>query len=461
ILLSSTAVPLESGIEVTFRKGNYLAGDYWTIPARTADGEIDWPPCGSDGNFFQLPKFTRIYTAPLACIHLRPRASIDNLSYTFGRFQVDDCRLLFPPLTAVAQGQTTSALHVQGVSWTNDDVITVDTLLQKGLFVTLDQAPACPWSGANFQVTFEAPAFVDPALAREGNFAGPPAAGSLPAGTNVFGRTVAALDPPTGITVSGTQVNWLLPADTQGAAMRSTYYLYGILNAALKIANPSGFARMRVRLMGGAVYATGANGNLYLDGLSFDSTSSRQSDNSPCIAMGLPSGNALRASDFEGWFYLAPSLLIASADIQLLNNTTVVGTNQVTVVMDFFGNVKGLQTTSAGANAPAPTPVTAVQAVITFNYKPVSDATLTFQLSGTGVGTVVTMQSTATVSAGQDSITVPIHILANPGMDPSGKPVTDNITLNVSIAGLFGNVPFGQQPTFTITGGPVPRLPVR
>jgi hypothetical protein len=459
IPLSSSAVLLENGIEVTFRAGNYEPGDYWTIPARTANGEIDWPPCSSDGNFFQPPQFTRIYTAPLACIHLRADNAIDRLSYSFGRFQVDDCRLLFPPLTALAQVQTPPALHVQSVSWVNDDVMTVDAFLQTGLSITLDEAPSCPWSGANFQVTMESPALADPILAWEGNVPGLPAPGNFPAGTDVFGRTVAALDPPLGITVAGTTVNWLLPAVTRGVAMYSAYYLYGVLNAALKANKPSGFARVRIRLVGGAVYTAGAAGNLYLDGLNFGSTSSRQSDSSPCIALGLPSGNALRASDFEGWFYLAPSVQITAAAIQLMDNTNIVGSNQVTVVVDYNGTITGLQTT--GANASAPTTVTAVEAVITLSYKVVSETTLTFQLNGTGVGTVVNMQSTATVSPGQASITVPIQIATNPGVDATGKPITDTVTLSVSAAGLFGNLPFNQQPSLAITGSAVPARPAQ
>jgi len=458
IPLSASAVPLENGIEVTFRQGNYQPGDYWTIPARTASGEIDWPPCDSDGQLFQQPHFTRIYMAPLACIHLRPSNAIDRLSYSFGRFQVDDCRLLFPPLTALAQEQTPPALHVQSVSWTNDDVVTVDTFLQNGLSVTLDQESSCPWSGANFQVTMESPALVDPILAWEDNVPGLPSPGNFPAGTDVFGRTVAALDPPLGITVSGTTVNWLLPAVTQGLAMYSAYYLYGVLNAALKSTKAIGFARIRIRLQGSAIYATGSAGNLYLDGVNFGTTSSRQCDNSPCIALSLPSGSALKASDFEGWFYLAPSVQITAAAIQLMNNATVVGSNQVTVVVDYNGSIAGLQVTGAGASNA--TTVTAVQALITLSYKVISETTLTFQLNGTGVGTVVNIQSTATVSPSQASVAVPIHIVANPGVDANGKPVVDTVTLSVSVAGLFGNVPFNQQPSLVITGSAIPARPI-
>ena len=99
VALSSTATQLENGIEVTFQAGTYQPGDYWTIPARTADGSIDWPPCGSNGNFFQPAKFTPVYSAPLACIHLRTTSANANEGVFSSPFVVDDCRLQFPPLT--------------------------------------------------------------------------------------------------------------------------------------------------------------------------------------------------------------------------------------------------------------------------------------------------------------------------------------------------------------------------
>ena len=54
VALSGSATLLENGIEVTFRAGAYVAGDYWTMPARTSTGKIDWPPCGGNGNFFSV-----------------------------------------------------------------------------------------------------------------------------------------------------------------------------------------------------------------------------------------------------------------------------------------------------------------------------------------------------------------------------------------------------------------------
>jgi hypothetical protein len=37
-------VELDAGIEVKFGSGSYRTGDYWTIPARSADASVEWPP---------------------------------------------------------------------------------------------------------------------------------------------------------------------------------------------------------------------------------------------------------------------------------------------------------------------------------------------------------------------------------------------------------------------------------
>jgi hypothetical protein len=43
VVLTDTGTELEDGIEVTISPGQYRAGDYWLIPARTATGDVEWP----------------------------------------------------------------------------------------------------------------------------------------------------------------------------------------------------------------------------------------------------------------------------------------------------------------------------------------------------------------------------------------------------------------------------------
>ena len=466
VALSSTATPLENGIEVTFVEGQYQVGDYWTIPARSANGSIDWPPIG-DPNFFEAASFIPVYSAPLACIHLNTAPTTGN-GAPANPYIVDDCRLQFPPLTSVALEQAPAALHVQSVSWLNDDVMTVDALLQQGLFVVFDNPPTCPWGGGNFQVTFEAPFATDPLASLEGT-QGLPAQGSYPPGTDVFLRSVSTLDPPLGITVSGNQVNWMTPEviGQQGLAIYETYYLYITFNTLLKSTAPLGFARVRVRLPGEGVYGTGPNGAIYLDGSTFGQTGTRTADGTPCVSLTLPSGNSLAAYDYDSWFYLAPSLVIANAVIQLMNGTAVVGTNNVTVLeSEIIAGERGSLSFQVTGSNPA-VAVTAINAVITFTYAPVAPATLTLSLvnigATTAVGSIVTIQGSAAVTPGQLTVTVPINIVANPGVTAGTiVGVVDTVGLNVSVSGLFYALPFGgTQPTLIITGSqPTFRFPV-
>jgi len=439
ISLSNTPIGLENGIEVAFRKGQYESGDYWTIPARTANGSIDWPPCGGNGRQFQSPSYMQVHQAPVACVSLRrftnfllrPGQSPSEID----RFIVNDCRLLFPSLTSVAAMTPPEALHLSAISWTNDDVMTVDELLLQGLAVTLDQAPTCPWSGANFQVTLEVPLtqrFYPVATGASLNF------------TIILASPLAS-----GIAVSGDQVIWLYAFATENFPLKSALEFWISLNTILSYTSPSGAGRVRVKLDGGAVYGNGTTGNIYLDGLAFGSTSSRASDGSECIALGMPTGSHLKASDFDGWFYLAPSVLIESASFELVESTGAVAATAVTVTVNEFGFMTGLETTApAGAVA---TPVSAVQIAITFSYTPVAALTLRFNLSGTGVGTVVSVPATFAVAAGLAAVNVPVTISQSPGAG-----VTDTVTLNVAADSGFQPLGYGQQLTLAITGGQPP-----
>jgi hypothetical protein len=109
IPLSDAPMTLEYGIEVDFSKiGNYVSGDYWTIPARTASGQIDWA-CGRQGDPALPPGYFKIYQAPLACVQLSPNSKLPPAGAAPQEFEklnylVQDCRIKFPPLTAITCG---------------------------------------------------------------------------------------------------------------------------------------------------------------------------------------------------------------------------------------------------------------------------------------------------------------------------------------------------------------------
>lgn len=87
-------VELEDGVEVKFEAGDYRSGDYWTIPARTATGSIEWD--------FRAPR------PPEGIFHGFVRLGI--LSFDGSRFTaIRDCRVLFPAVTDL-----TSLFYVGG-----------------------------------------------------------------------------------------------------------------------------------------------------------------------------------------------------------------------------------------------------------------------------------------------------------------------------------------------------------
>jgi hypothetical protein len=94
-------IGLESGVQVQFRDTGFRTGDYWLIPARTANlegapgvpglaGNVDWPQ-DAGGPAYQPPE--GIWHA---------YADIAELELAGGQWTVADRRPVFPPLTELA-----------------------------------------------------------------------------------------------------------------------------------------------------------------------------------------------------------------------------------------------------------------------------------------------------------------------------------------------------------------------
>ena len=170
-----------------------------------------------------------------------------------GGLTVEDCRRIFTPLTALTTPATAQAIHVTNVSWANDDVITLDQLIASGLRVTLDQAPSGPVTGANFAVTVES--FINPVTAQREVTALAPAFAALTLPATLL-RGVTVVDSE--IVTKGTVINWLLPFDQ---ANRLQLLTIGYLNTLISTGAPAKFfARVRVRILGRAVFAAAAAG---------------------------------------------------------------------------------------------------------------------------------------------------------------------------------------------------------
>ncbi|HEV2275908.1 MAG TPA: hypothetical protein VGR96_17180, partial [Acidobacteriaceae bacterium] len=425
----------------------YQSGDYWTIPARAASGLIDWPPCGSDGNLFQPPRSITVYNAPLACIHWDKRKR---------QMIVDPCRRIFYPLTELTPPATPPALHITNYSWQNDDIMTFDQLLKTGLTLTLDQAPTGPVSGASFIVTVEAfnisfASSFNRTLAAAPADAAPAAATTSPAAnlllsTQAFSfyapllqtlpRTPFILDWQTSVNTKAMQITWGLPETIlTGVQFR---YLEVINNNILGLFAEYGLlARARVQLLGREIFSQSGATQAFLDGQCFGSPATRQDGKTPCLALQMPSGNGEKASDFEGWFYLAPFNSVSQLSINFA---------AFTVVVDALGAVTGVV---SGTPPQAVTPQITV--MLAYPAATVGGVTVSFVLSATTAGintnSYVSLQApTLTIPQGSSQGTLNLNVFGNPG---AGNTYGFQITASVELA--YGTATT-QSVTFTLTG---------
>ena len=76
---------LEQGVQVRFANGTYKVGDYWTIPARTNSGDVEWPRNTAGTPDFVAPEGIDHHFARLALVHINGSGDI----------KVDDCRKVF------------------------------------------------------------------------------------------------------------------------------------------------------------------------------------------------------------------------------------------------------------------------------------------------------------------------------------------------------------------------------
>ena len=427
---------LENGIQVMFGPtqsgtgpvtspppGTFQSGDYWTIPARTATGQIEWPQ-GSGGNAAERPASIQVYRAPLACIHATVIKEIfggevnETISY-----QRDDCRQVFSPLTALTPPVIKPAIHIASVSWANDDLMTLDALIANGLTITLDQpldlppGPNCPVSGANVIVTVE----LAPQIAA----------------VDLNLRAITIID--TAVTVNGSAIIWQVPPnnrDLQEIMIRE-------LNSSLfEGAFTQQWAKVRIRLLGQMIYAAEPAGLVHLDGLALGQPGGLRKDGvTQRIGLNLPSGAGLVASDFEGWLYLAPILQVMEVTTIIPGAPPPPPPPSVTVIVDVLNRVRGVFATGT---SPSLTVTPVVE--ITVNYPVIADTTVTVVLSnadGTsnGVGDVVSLPGTGTGTISKGQVTsepIPISVVSNPGPPPAGAQVTLSFNISASVSTQLG-----------------------
>ena len=419
-----TWLALENGIQVSFSAGTYQSGDYWTIPARTATGLIDWPPPGGTGDSFQPPQSIVVYNAPLACIHWDPSKQ---------QPVVEDCRRIFSPLTELSAPVSPKALHVTDINWTNDALITADVWVANGLSVTLDSPPTSPITSSEFIVTIESifdpfPQGIRLPIAAIGDFA--------PQLPTTFLRTYFVIDST--ITVSDSTITWTMPYLKAPLLQQLTIQA---INAGLLFGIAFGqYGRVRCKLLGNTISAGTGSTQIFLDGRSLGQPVVN-ADGTTRMDLQFPSGNGDQSSDFESWFNLAPTLLITSINVAYPALYTVVFNGIVTAVTATPTNP------ATGVTPPAVSPYV----TIFTNYRALVDTqiTLSLQDSTGAVTNLATIASPITVHAGELSATAAISVTGNPLTNQ--VPTTVTLTVQASIATAIG--PVSATPaTFTLTG---------
>jgi hypothetical protein len=113
--ITSDWIDLEGGIQVQFTGNELKTGEYWLIPARTATGEIEWPP-------FEVPNTSPEAQPPRGIEHHYCRLAI--LTKMATGWKADDCRELFPPLTGL-EGQKPGRLKSCCTCTVGDGVVSL------------------------------------------------------------------------------------------------------------------------------------------------------------------------------------------------------------------------------------------------------------------------------------------------------------------------------------------------
>jgi len=243
-----------------------------------------------------------------------------------------------------------------------------------------------------------------------------------------------------GIIVHNDQLIWQLPYNGPGVNQLQQLVV-GFLDEAISggIA-VQWFARFRFRLVGRMIWAGSFPGPLYLDGQVFGLPGTRADGSTPRLDLQLPSGNDDTASDFEGWFYVAPTLQVTGVTVSNAALRVVLTGDTVTSVVD-----------AQSGETVAPF------ATVTLNYAalPVTvaaEGTVTLSLGSSATGaTIATIPLNVALIEGESTLNVNISVVGNPGALPTGAPVTDTFTITATL-GAAVPPSSSQQATFTVTG---------
>jgi len=318
-------IDLEGGIQVKF-SGTYHAGDYWLIPARTATGEIEWPP-------YEIPNTNPLPQPPRGIRHHYYGLALIEVSGGVASLKAD-CRERFPALTEICAedvcfdnsvcklgGATTvqaaldqlcqrsdrePGIRIIQVLSGEDRPLLNDTLVQvsrlrRGVRIICDALVADESFGG---------APVEPAsLFSPDRIAAKPTCFvtldlPYPLGSDRttwnFQETIGFQPVILGsrVLAQGKEIRW---SPTRAAAD----WLENILFQKLKTQEVTDRVLAHLTIKGNFIWLdSGAEPAMYLDGEAFGRPRERRVD------LRFPSGNGRRGGDFEMWFWLAPNDII-------------------------------------------------------------------------------------------------------------------------------------------------------
>jgi len=348
--MTNAWLPLEDGVEIQFGTGTFKTGDYWVIPARTATGEIEWPP-------FAIPNSAPVPQPPRGIKHHYCRLALLTFdAQTKGWKVSSDCRPLFPPLTVPCC--TDEAMHVIATNFTNDDAFPIQTFVSDGLRIQLD-SPADPVSlnTDTVQVMVDAPytnatlgavrVFMDGTVTRDPadsrTIVWRPAAtdssGTTAGTTGTTTGTTGTVQPATGTTVTpgvlttpisvlANNLNLSIATPTRRTTSKSrAKTAAGQARAAARTAAsteaaartaPTNAIVLRVLLKGRLIWSDPKSSakRVYVDGQAYGIPGLRADGKTPRIALDLPSGNNSKASDFESYFFIGGRATPAPLQVQ-------------------------------------------------------------------------------------------------------------------------------------------------
>lgn len=285
-------ISIEGGIEVQFSTGNYNAGDYWLIPARTAMGEIEWPP-------YEIPNLHPINQPPLGIQHHYCRLAIIQRN-PGNELDVQDCRKIFPSLT----GTKESGIHIINVlagdkPLRNDtDVVvnklTADLRIEFDEMIdpsTVDGKPTC-------FVTLDMPFPINEVDRRFWFENNPVIIGFQP--------LILAAD----VTADGKVLQWLPTPESKNWLQTILFDKIDDLKIKTRIL-------AHLTLKGNFIWALD-NSEQYLDGEVFGFSGPGGN-----IDIHLPSGDRSRGGDFEMWFWLVPPGSISGMNFEDSNRNGI------------------------------------------------------------------------------------------------------------------------------------------